>query len=189
MAIQPPLPGLILSGEEELLASGGEERWKKCFNGAQGSFLVSGSWRDSLGQKIPKTGALSFLRGLYASLGTLPRVMPCPPPQTQAPTTVRAGPLAARDRVGGWGSGWIGKAERWGRGQPIPGRSCSSDKLDPGDLEGQKTKLGSEFSGPHTPGWEFGSLYSLKQQEGSGRRVVSRRWGEQSRGSEETSKR
>lgn len=111
------------------------------------------------------------------------------PPQTQAPTTARAEPLAARDRVGGWGSGWIGKAERWGRGQPIPGRSCSSDKLDPGDLEGQKTKLGSEFSGPHTPGWEFGSLYSLKQQEGNSRRVVSRRWGEQSRGSEETSKR
>lgn len=124
-----------------------------------------------MGQKIPKAGALSFLWGVPASRGTLPGVVPCPP--NLSSYNSGAGPLTAGDRVGGGSPGGNGcvTAERRGSGL---GRSRSSDELDQGGLQGQKNKLGPEFSGAHTPGWDFVRLEwesSLRQEGGHGRRV------------------
>lgn len=65
------------------------------FSGAQGCFLITGSWQEGFRQKLPKKGALSFLQGLCVSLGTLPGVTS---PQSKLLET--AGTLAARDGVG-----------------------------------------------------------------------------------------
>ena len=40
------------------------------FNRAPWSSVISSSWRECLGQKVLKTGALSFPQGLCVSLGT-----------------------------------------------------------------------------------------------------------------------
>lgn len=97
-----------ISGEEELLASGREKRWKK--SGASGAH-----WKDHwspvvspcpcraipaemvVGRKSQRQ-APSPSRYSMPALKLCPR--PCPTLQIQAPRTARAGPLAARDGVG-----------------------------------------------------------------------------------------
>lgn len=64
VAFQLPPPVQIISGKEELLASG---RGKKgiggvFFKGAQWSFLVTGSWRDSFGRSYQRPKPSPFSR-------------------------------------------------------------------------------------------------------------------------------
>lgn len=132
------------------------------FNGGPWSSLITSSWRESLGQKLLNTGALSFSQGTLYQPWNSAWGHRCQSKVLEASQRANQGGLLLLEVE--WGSGTLGGCEasvcRGLRTEPVPDLFCDQTQRNSlsrttrnytqGAWRGRKAKWGRNLVEPHT---------------------------------------